>query len=101
MLDIAAFGSLLDRFSYLSRGAPSSGLILLVMISRLPSVLLGESGVTLDTVASIAAVNAVLGHLNLRQAIGDGHLKPEDFAVKAADINEDLPEIDEDVELDL
>ena len=99
VLATGALRQLLARLTYLSRQASSSGLTLMLLLSRLYDPRQADAP-KLDTAESIREINAALPQLSLVEALPYG-LSAEDFAYRPADLDDQLPAIDDDVELDL
>lgn len=99
VINVRALRLLLDRMAYLSHTAPSAGLELLVLVSRLPPI--EEIAAPIfNSAQSVELINAALIDLGLHQALGRG-LVAADFVFHAATDLNNLPEMDEDVELNL
>ena len=98
VISIPALRRLLDRLSYLSLSAPSAGLELLVLVSRLPPA--ERPAPIFDSAQSVKRINAALDQLGLQQVLGQG-LVPADFVFQATSNLNNLPDVDEDVELHL
>ena len=99
VISVPALRLLLDRLSYLSRSAPTVGLELLILVSRL-SPTDGAAAPIFDSAQSVKQLNAALEQLGLQQVLEQGFVAADFVFHCASDLN-NLPDVDEDVELHL
>ena len=99
VISVPALRLLLDRLSYLSHSAPTAGLELLILVSRLPPTD-GAAAPIFDSNQSVKQLNGALEQLGLQQVLEQGFVAADFVFHSASDLN-NLPDVDEDVELHL